>query len=188
MGDFNECMWDFEHFSLTPRPAGQMRAFHDCLEICNLADLGFCGVPHTYDNMRGGPANVKVRLDRAVAGMAWRNVFGNTYVRHLTSPCSDHVPLHVACDLSEDRRVKPRLRQYEIMWERDPSLQEVIAQAWADAGSKATLGDVHAALRGTMRKLCNWSKTKFGLVTKEIEKTRTQLEELMLMNADTTGY
>ena len=22
VGDFNECMWDFEHFSMTPRPAG----------------------------------------------------------------------------------------------------------------------------------------------------------------------
>ena len=33
-----------------------------------------------------------------------------------------------------------------------------------------------------MHKLCQGSKTKFGSVVKDIEKTRTQVEELMMMN------
>lgn len=70
------------------------------------------------------------------------------------------------------------------MWERDPVLQEVISKAWAEAGEKSCLGDVHAALRSTMSKLFCWSKKEFGNVAREIEKSRTQLEELMLMNAD----
>ena len=72
----------------------------------------------------------------------------------------------------------------KIMWEREPALQAVIANAWQEAGEKNSLGDVHAALRGTMRKPCGWSKENFGNVAKEIETSRTQLEELMLMNAD----
>lgn len=35
-----------------------------------------------------------------------------------------------------------------------------------------------------MHKLGAWSMEKFGNVTKEIAKSRTQLEELMPMNAD----
>jgi hypothetical protein len=53
-------MWSFEHFSATPRSESQMAAFRDALEVCGLVDLGFSGVPHTYDNKRSGNANVKV--------------------------------------------------------------------------------------------------------------------------------
>lgn len=41
----NVCMWDFEHFSATPPSVAEMQAFRDCLEVCELADLGFSGVP-----------------------------------------------------------------------------------------------------------------------------------------------
>lgn len=70
------------------------------------------------------------------------------------------------------------------MWERDPHLQELIGKAWAEAGTKRSLGDVHVALRGTMKCLSSWSKEVFGNANKEIEKSHTQLEELMSMNAD----
>ena len=50
VGDFNEALWNFEHMSATPRPEAQMVAFRDALEICGLVDLGFIGVPFTYDN------------------------------------------------------------------------------------------------------------------------------------------
>jgi hypothetical protein len=75
MGDFNEAMWSFEHLSATPRPEGQMLAFRDTLEVCELVDLGLSGYAYTYDNRRKGRANVQVRLDRAVADNSWRNIF-----------------------------------------------------------------------------------------------------------------
>lgn len=83
-----------------------------------------------------------------------------------------------------DHPIKLRIWQYEVMWECEPALEEVIANAWREKGEKNTLGDVHAALRGTMQKLCCWTKEKFSNVAREIEKYRTQLEELMLTNAD----
>jgi hypothetical protein len=43
-----------------------MMAFRDTLQVCGLVDLGFTGVPFTYDNKRQGNKNVKVRLDRAI--------------------------------------------------------------------------------------------------------------------------
>lgn len=51
IGDFNEALWDFEHLSATPRPEQQMVAFRDTLEVCGLVDLGFMGIPFTYDNL-----------------------------------------------------------------------------------------------------------------------------------------
>jgi hypothetical protein len=67
MGDFNEDMWSFEHFPVTSRPKQQMIAFRDTLEVCELVDLGFSGLPYTYDYKRHGQGNVKVRLHTAIA-------------------------------------------------------------------------------------------------------------------------
>ncbi|XP_073360138.1 uncharacterized protein [Aegilops tauschii subsp. strangulata] len=120
-------MWSFEHYSDTPRSAGQMLDFRDVLEVCGLGDLGFAGLPYTFDNRRGGRANVKVRLDRAVANNMWRDVFAHARVEHLVAPSSDHLPILLRCALEEmSQATGRRCRQYEVMWERDPSLPEEI--------------------------------------------------------------
>jgi hypothetical protein len=80
IGDFNEALWQEEHFSQSPRPVNQMEAFREVLSDCNLTDLGFAGVPYTYDNKRQGRANVRVRLDRAVACPSWRDMFADSNV------------------------------------------------------------------------------------------------------------
>lgn len=93
MGDFNEAMWQFEHFSETRRGERQMEAFRDVLISCELHDIGFKGLPWTYDNKQAGSRNVKVRLDRVVASSCWTNCFEFASVEHLISLCSDHCPL-----------------------------------------------------------------------------------------------
>jgi hypothetical protein len=66
IGDFNETMWQYEHFSETPRPEQQMMDFREVLSHCDLHDLGFTGLPWTYNNNQGGRRNVRVCLDRGV--------------------------------------------------------------------------------------------------------------------------
>jgi hypothetical protein len=56
VGDFNEALWQEEHMSCTPRAIPQMEAFREVLLNCELIDLGFSGVPYTYDNKRQGRA------------------------------------------------------------------------------------------------------------------------------------
>lgn len=67
IGDFNEAMWQHEHFSQHPRPERQMMDYREVLSHCDLHDLGFSGLPWTYNNNQSGNNNVGVRLDRAVA-------------------------------------------------------------------------------------------------------------------------
>jgi hypothetical protein len=184
LGDFNEALWQEEHLSCTPRAVGQMEAFREVLFDCDLTDLGFSGVPYTYDNKRAGRANVRVRLDRAVACPAWRDMFADTRVQHLTSPVSDHCPVLV--QLEQEVRVFPRrpARQYEILWERDSSLSERVADAWGEAGQKNDLGDIMKGLDRVMSTLQDWSKRKFGNILKELKKAREELELLKVNNAD----
>jgi exonuclease III len=95
VGDFNETMWGFEHFSAYQRPALQMEEFKDALSFCDHRDLGFCRLPYAWDNGRAGGDNVRVRLDRAVADPAWRDMFCDAKVHHLVSSQSDHCPMLV---------------------------------------------------------------------------------------------
>lgn len=74
--------------------------------------------------------------------------------------------------------------QYEIFWETDAGLPEVIKKAWESFGVLDDLGKVNIALRKNMSTLRTWSKKRFGNVTREINKTLSCLEELMNMNAD----
>ena len=54
---------------------GQIDAFREALENCQLEDLGYKGYPYTWNNKRPGDANTKMRLDRAVATKPWRDKF-----------------------------------------------------------------------------------------------------------------
>lgn len=85
MGDFNEAMWQFEHFSATPCSERQMMDFREVLSQCDLYDLGFSGLPWMYNNNQGGDRNVRVRLDRGVANSEWSLRFPDASVLHLTS-------------------------------------------------------------------------------------------------------
>uniref|UniRef100_A0A453EM00 Endonuclease/exonuclease/phosphatase domain-containing protein n=1 Tax=Aegilops tauschii subsp. strangulata TaxID=200361 RepID=A0A453EM00_AEGTS len=159
-----------------------MVAFRDVLEVCGLVDLGLIGAPFTYDNKRSGAGNVKVRLDRAVATSSWRNMFAFAAVTHVPSPCSDHVALLIKGS-PDPGPVGCKLRRYELFWERDPALPDVINEAWVALGSVQNMAQLREALAKTMLSLGAWSK-KFGNVTRELAKSRSQLEEFMIMNID----
>lgn len=66
-GDFNEVLSQDEHLGPRGRTESQIVAFQDCLQDCNLMDLGFTGPKYTWSNRQDAETHVKVRLDRAVA-------------------------------------------------------------------------------------------------------------------------
>ena len=183
VGDFNEALWQHEHMSACRRPENQMVAFRDTLLVCELKDLGFQGIPFTYDNGRRGNANVKVRLDRALADDRWRDIFTDASVVHLVTPCSDHCPILVKLDREAATGSVCKCRRYEIMWEREHALPEVISNAWQDCGPKSDLGEVNAALKKVMDVLQTWGGRKFGNVTRELARLRKKLENLRRDNA-----
>jgi hypothetical protein len=178
MGDFNEAMWGFEHFTAHQRPTRQMEVFRDALSSCDLHELGFCGLPFTWDNGRLGGANVWVRLDRAVADPAWKDIFSDVKVHHLTSSRSDHCL--VLIDTRQDvwERRGSRIFRYEIMWERVESLSVEVKKlrcSTVDRGNLDSIVKILSNMQGTLRK---WSKSRFGAVIEEINKLRTELDNV----------
>jgi hypothetical protein len=66
-GDFNEVLSQYGHVGPRDRTEAQMTALQECLQDCELMDLGFEGPKFTWFNRKDADSHVKVRLDRAVA-------------------------------------------------------------------------------------------------------------------------
>ena len=58
-GDFNEAMWQSEHFSKRKRSEKQMFDFREVLSHRDIHDLGFKGTPWTFDNKQKGGRMLK---------------------------------------------------------------------------------------------------------------------------------
>lgn len=50
IGDFNEVLSQDEHFSANKREHCQIAAFQEVVQECRFVDLGFSGLPYTWDN------------------------------------------------------------------------------------------------------------------------------------------
>jgi hypothetical protein len=85
-----------------------MQDFRQVFYDCDLHDLGFEGITWTYDNKQVVHNKVRLRLDRAIAGLYWSNFFPNAKVIHLTSSRSDHCPIFISlnCTCSSHPQVQ----------------------------------------------------------------------------------
>jgi hypothetical protein len=181
-GDFNEALFQAEHYSARRRSERQMADFRETLDFCNLHDMGYFGTPWTFNNKQQGVKNVRVRLDRGVACPAWSALFPEASVQHLISSRSDHYPILINLDATKKSRPKKPSPRYEAMWEREASLNEHIEAAWNHLSPAMNLGDVQQKLTSTMAALQIWNKEAFGSVNKEIKLLKGKLGALQNRN------
>lgn len=152
--------------------------FREVLSHCDLYDIGFTGLPWTYNNNQGGDWNVRVRLGRGVANSDWSLRWPEAVVRHLTSSQSDHKALLL--DLCPTMRGPNggSVFRCEIVWEREGMLGSVIEKALQRRNPGSDLGALAEALKIVTQDLREWSKAKFGHVTRRMEELCGVLESL----------
>lgn len=92
-------------------------------------DLGYHGVPFTWDNRQDGEANVKVRLDRFLANLAYIQMYLANRAKHIPSPRSDHcfVALRSRRVEGEDAR-GPRRFMYKETWQKEESYESTVVE------------------------------------------------------------
>lgn len=90
IGDFNEALSKDEQCGVSERGDAQMQLFRDCLEDCQLMDLGSTGPKLTWNNRQEGERNVRVRLDRVVANGQFIKLFNDSLVENIITTSSDH--------------------------------------------------------------------------------------------------
>lgn len=94
-----------------------MAGFREAVDDCSLMDMGYTGLPWTYEKRVAGGSFVRVRLDRCLADANWCSLFPGASVRHLGAAGSDHVPILLS--LAANERQKNPFR-YEVAWETHP--------------------------------------------------------------------
>lgn len=75
IGDFNAFLHALEKLRKQPLQICQVNAFWGVLDLCWLDKLGFRGNLFTWSNKWPRDANMKVRLDRAMATKEWREKY-----------------------------------------------------------------------------------------------------------------
>lgn len=153
--------------------------FREAVEVCGFADLGYIGLPYTWDNRQQGRSNVKVRLDRGLANAKFLNLFQSVKVWHVQTTQSDHCCLVVeGLKGSNSRNHKRRAFQYENMWRRDPSYRQVVNSVCYNSDRPSTLNQLSAQLGSISSSLSSWEKNSFGSVKKEMSLLRSELESI----------
>ncbi|KAL9677471.1 hypothetical protein QQ045_005703 [Rhodiola kirilowii] len=174
MGNFNEITFSWEMESKRVRQAWQMRNFRECLEECELVDLGCSGTPFTFSNKRKGDQEVRARLDRMVANEGWRATFPGAVVKHGFAYTSDHVPL-ILC-LKGDRKVQlHRVRRFEQMWLRHGGFKEEVWRIWSSQTGEEPL---ETKLKHCMKELHQWNSLTFGSVKRKVKELKEGIQDI----------
>lgn len=146
IGDFNEVLHAKEQIGGVGRTERQMEGFCDAVSVCGFTDLGYIGLPYTWDNRQHGDRNVKVRLDWGLANDSFLNLFRQVKVWHVQNTLSDHCGLVVECLDHSSRKKRKKNFRYENMWQRDLSYMSLVQDAWQPGVAPASLNEVQTRL------------------------------------------
>ncbi|GLT36867.1 hypothetical protein SLA2020_112150 [Shorea laevis] len=169
MGDFNDIIDQSEKFRGNAISQTRVKAYIDCMNTCNMVDLGFTGNKFTWVNCRFFGQLIRERLDRAWANPDWKILFPEAVVFHLPRTHSDHCPI-----LLDVNPVLPRSGsrpfRMEKFWVDHPDFKDLIQSIWL-VGNDST----SVCLEKTKLQAKAWSAATFGNIFKEKNKILARL-------------
>ena len=93
LGDFNEVLSRDEKFGGKDVNLNKALEFKECLDECNMLDLGFAGLKYTWANSRPITDLILERIDRCFANATWRTPYSAATMTHLPRTWLDHCPI-----------------------------------------------------------------------------------------------
>ncbi|XP_060202667.1 uncharacterized protein LOC132631084 [Lycium barbarum] len=165
-GDFNVITDDIEKFGGLPVQFAETEDFRQCIDICQLMDLGFTGSMFTWWNGRSDEACIFKRLDRCLGNQALQNSFPNLEVEHLIKQGSDHSPLLV--NMRADSRPIRKSFRFLNFWVEHESFLDVIKENWVESYGSDPFFNFHNKLKKMGRALSKWSRDTYGDIFKQI--------------------
>jgi hypothetical protein len=177
-GDFNEVLDASEQMGGNVRQEWMMEGFRNAVDDCRFTDLGFIGLPYTWNNKQQVPNNIKVRLDRGLGDDKFLEKFDSSTVRQIQTTESDHCALLVKINKSEwlqdDGGMKPF--RFENMWAKHDRYGPLVERSWVTGAQN--MEELHCSLGQMQRSLQSWSREEFGSVRKQLKVMRDKLEKI----------
>ncbi|KAJ6341151.1 hypothetical protein OIU78_009342 [Salix suchowensis] len=163
MGDFNDIVCASEKCGGNHDSGGS--AFVDWIDRNHLIDLGFSGSKFTWCNKRNAEGIIWKRIDRGLSNSAWRLLFPEAHLSHLTRINSDHCPIMIRLDSNHSINRACIPFRFQAMWLSHPDFATVIRDSWNSCTD-------HAAQKtaNLVSPLIQWNKTVFGCIFSEEEK------------------
>lgn len=169
-GDLNDTANQDESSSVADDGNGsQRRRFGDRINRCNLVDLGYSGSKFTWSNNRSGLANIKKRLDRALANSQWRTQFPEGMVQVLPRIYSDHSPLLIRTFGYHQNAFVNRPFRLEAAWLTDVSFANVVSNAWFGK-------NIFDCIKNFSKEASKWNRNVFGNIFRNKRWTRARIE------------
>lgn len=173
-GDLNEIMDNLKKFG--GRQSWKRKSFlKQFMQDVAGIDLGFMGGLFTWDNLQGGQASIRERLDIAVADRRWLESNPHATVEHLNFEASDHCPILI----QSDGEIKNRMQPFRFFktWTSDKSSSYVVEKAW-NANWGIEWYKLKRSLTETTKALRIWNRTIFGFANKQIQDLEAELRSI----------
>ena len=129
-GDFNKPLVQEDKFGGRGVSVNRSLAFKDCLDLCNMVDMGFFGPRYTWTNKRDVNNLILERIDRFFMNPNWCVLYSDAKVTHLPRCHSDHCP--VLMESLPFRTIHlNRPFRFQEFWLSDMSFPNIVAGAWS---------------------------------------------------------
>ncbi|XP_023917015.1 uncharacterized protein LOC112028551 [Quercus suber] len=156
MGDFNEVLAAEEKYGGNPVCQRRIRAIKECMDDCNMMDLGFTGPRYTWTNKRELGNLIQCRLDRCWVNPGWKEFYPEANVTHLARVNSDHCPLLLNLNPSL-YSTSDRPFRFQSFWLSHSDFPTVVRDAWAERE-----GNLSEAINNFKDKAQRWNREVFG--------------------------
>ena len=154
-GDFNEPLSEDDKFGGRAMIVSRSLLFKECLDKCNMIDIGFSSPRFTWTNRRKFQALIQERIDGVFVNPSWCLLYSEARVVHLTRCHSDHCPILLEMQPRINMGRK-RLFIFQTCWLSEPSFPPIVSQAWRDSPA---LGD---AVQRFTQAVIRWNGSHFG--------------------------
>lgn len=119
-GDFNEPLLSDDIFGGRAVSVNRSLLFKECLDKCNMMDIGFMGSRFTWTNRREVQALIQERIDRYFVNPSWCVMYPDAKVTHLTRCHLDHYPVLLELQ-PRTQNGRSNLFRFQTGWLLDPS-------------------------------------------------------------------
>ncbi|XP_075670362.1 uncharacterized protein LOC142640157 [Castanea sativa] len=166
--DFNEPLSNEDKFGGRAVSNSRSFDFKECLDSCNMIDLGFSGPRFTWTNKREVGALIQERIDRFFVNSGWCTMYPDAKLTHLTRCHSDHCPILLESKPINHRH-PPRPFKFQSCWLADLSFPNILSRVWRQS---SYLGE---AIDKFVKDVSTWNKNEFGNVFVKKKRIMTRL-------------
>ena len=154
-GDFNEPLLDDDKYGGRAISINRSLQFKECLDKCNMMDLGFTGPRFTWTNGRELSVLIQERIDRFFVNPSWCLQYPEARITHLTRCHSDHCPVLLEAEPHNHSQL-PRPFRFHSCWLSDQSFPPIVIKVWNQAHS------LQGAINTFSVEAKRWNKDHFG--------------------------